>query len=217
MGGLLVLFLLGLYVWGAYKVVRRVRSVWGKVLLVLVLILIPTADAVYGRYELKQMCAKDGGVKINRVVSNVDGFMDTTASRITATSTETEWLTKYGFEFIESKAEGGLVDRVTRQPDGKLIEEKEVQPRSRFIFDAPYGEIKRGFGYNEYRVIDSANKEILALSRNITYRGGWVESLLAIISDAGRGSGYAGACLEGRDQIVVTQFITDVLNPVHKK
>lgn len=49
MGGLAVLFLLGLYfvltVWAVYEV----KPLWAKGLVLLAALLIPTADAVYGR------------------------------------------------------------------------------------------------------------------------------------------------------------------------
>ena len=75
MGGLLFFFLIGLYIWVASKFVRRARPWWGKVVLVLVFILIPTADAFYGRIRLKQMCEAEGGLKINRVVKGVTDSM----------------------------------------------------------------------------------------------------------------------------------------------
>lgn len=74
MGGLLVLVLIGLYVWGAYKIVRRTPPIWAKALVVIAAVLIPTADAVYGRYKLKQICAAEGGLRIYRVVEGVAGF-----------------------------------------------------------------------------------------------------------------------------------------------
>jgi hypothetical protein len=56
MGGLLVLVLVGLYLWIAYVAVRKVPKVWGKALALVVVVLIPTADAVYGRIKLKHLC-----------------------------------------------------------------------------------------------------------------------------------------------------------------
>jgi len=62
MGGLAVLLLLGFYLWGAYKIVRLAKPRWAKALVILVVILIPTADAVYGRIKLRQMCEAEGGL-----------------------------------------------------------------------------------------------------------------------------------------------------------
>ena len=74
MGGLLGLLLIGLYIGGAYKIVQWIKPIWGKTLAVVVVVLIPTADAVYGRIKLKQMCEADGGLKIYRTVEGVEGF-----------------------------------------------------------------------------------------------------------------------------------------------
>src|SRR3989304_2288943 len=118
---LLVLFLLGasVWVWVAYKVVRRIKPNWGKALAVAVFVLIPTADAVYGRIKLKQLCEAEGGVKIYRTVEGVEGFYGFPMSPAP------EWLTKHGYRFLEgTDYPDGKPMRMKLGPDGKVIEEK---------------------------------------------------------------------------------------------
>lgn len=208
MGGLLILFVAALYIFTVYWIAKKIKSRWGKIIVTIFFVLVPTADAIYGRFQLKLLCEKDGGLKINRSISNVDGFLNLDMRP------STEWLTKFGFEFVEGTLEGGLVDRVTLLSDGQILEEKRVQPRSKFTFSYEGGTLQKAFSYGEYKITNSQNKEILATHKNVTFQGGWVERIIAGLYAS---EGYAGSCIEGKDQIIVTNFITRVLNPIHKK
>src|SRR5690349_7846883 len=119
MGGLAVLLLLALYVWIAMKVVRRLKPGWGKALAVAAFVLIPTADAVYGRVRLKQMCAAEGGLKIYKTAKNVEGLY---VERLGATP---EWITKDGFKYVEGEHAGTIV-RLSKGSNGQIVEEKNV-------------------------------------------------------------------------------------------
>ena len=57
MAALLIFFLTWLYYRAVRKVLKRVKPYWGKALVIVIALLIPTADAVYGRYKLKRLCA----------------------------------------------------------------------------------------------------------------------------------------------------------------
>lgn len=75
MSGSGVLFFIGLYFFIAYKVVGAVKTKALKGLAIVIFALIPTADAVVGRIYLQHLCATEGGLKINRVVNGVEGFI----------------------------------------------------------------------------------------------------------------------------------------------
>ena len=45
-----------------------------KAVALAVMLLIPTTDAIYGRYKLKQMCAAEGGLKVYRVAEHGGGY-----------------------------------------------------------------------------------------------------------------------------------------------
>ena len=61
MGALLILFLVIAYLVISIWAVAKVRSGWGKLVALTLAVLIPTADAVYGRMKLKALCA--GGIR----------------------------------------------------------------------------------------------------------------------------------------------------------
>lgn len=57
MSGIGVLFVIGLYFFIAYKIVGALKTRRLKWLAVVILVLIPTADAVVGRVYLQHLCA----------------------------------------------------------------------------------------------------------------------------------------------------------------
>lgn len=204
MGGLFILFLLGLYIWGAYKIVRWIRPVWGKAFVVVAVLLIPTADAVYGRIRLKHMCEAEGGLKIYKTVEGVEGFRDGRSRP------EEEWITKYGYRFVEGEGANGTPARVSRQANGTIIMENNVTPISKFAFEHSGGDFARGYAQDEIRVRDLATNEILARNLNISYQGGWVERFVASVYAA---RGFAGACQEGGAWISPTKIVSETLKP----
>jgi hypothetical protein len=189
MGGLFVLFLLGLYIWGAYKIVRWIKPVWGKALVVVAVLLIPTADAVYGRIKLKQMCETDGGLKIYKTVEGVEGFYEP------STLLDETWIRKYKFAFVEGQnwSNGKLViDRLVLLPDGGTRLEKNVNQRSKYRFRVGRGNLSDLYLRTDFVVETIDGNELLGRITNFNYAGGWAERLVVGISDAGRGS--AGTC-----------------------
>ena len=188
----LVLFLLGasVWVWVAYKVVRRIKPNWGKALAVAVFVLIPTADTVYGRIKLKQLCEAEGGVKIYRTVEGVEGYFDG------VWGPTPEWLTKYGYRFVEGKDRDGKPMRIKLGPDGKVIEEMNVVPQSRHQYEYSGAEFGNGYFRGESRIRDLQTKEILSRYVDIIYQGGWVERFLFYDG----GPGFAAFCKDVTDQ-----------------
>ena len=111
MGGLAVLFLMGLYFVLAVVAIVKVKPIWAKGLVLLTALLIPTSDAIYGRIKLQQMCKAEGGLKVYRVAEHVEGFM--------ASSTDEFMLNKYGFQF--SEGESSLTLPLNFAPDKSYI------------------------------------------------------------------------------------------------
>lgn len=206
MGGLLVLLLAGLYLWIAYVTIRKVPKAWGKVLALVVAVLIPTADAVYGRIKLRQMCEAEGGLKIYRKVDGVEGL------HMGKLSPTPEWITKYGFRFVEGESHGSKPMRLGRGTDGNLVEERNVVLRSRYRYEDSGGNIGNGYSYDEQRIRDLQTNEILARARNIGYEGGWVERQVAGLYAA---KGFAGACMEGAEIVLPSRIVTETLKPAN--
>lgn len=182
MGGLLVLALIAGYIWGATKLVKSAQPYWRKALIALAAILIPTADAVYGRIKLKQMCEAEAGLKINRVVEHVDGFRDETSSR-------DYWVKEHGYRFIEDRvASRGTTNRYSRKLDGSIVEEKHVLPKSQFQLRNVYPDKNAFFSRHGFLIEEIATGEILSIHTWLAFNGGWAERLIANFSDAGGGN-----------------------------
>lgn len=171
MGGLLVLVLVGLYLWIAYVVVRKVPKIWGKALALVVAVLIPTADAVYGRLKLKHLCETEGGVKMFRTVEGVEGVRSFLGAD--------EYLLKEGrYRFVEG-AEGssGMV-RNTMSSDGSVAKEKNVTAKSLFSLEYEPANSTGWFRKSTYLVKELASGEILGSDTNIVFMGGWIERFI---------------------------------------
>lgn len=208
MGGLAVLWLTAVYLLIAIWATYRAHPHWMKLLVALGFLLLPTADAVYGRIKLRQMCAAEGGLKVYKTVEGVEGLY---VGRFRPDPT---WITNYGYRFIEGKDSSGKYRRLSRGPDGKIIEEKDVVPKSRYQLEYLGGDFGAGYAYDEQRIRDLQTNEILARARNISYEGGWAERFIAMFSDSG--SGFAGACQEGSKRIWSDQIAHSALKPIQK-
>lgn len=205
MGGLLVLALIAGYIWGVSKLFKRVGPLWAKVLLVVAAILIPTADAVYGRIKLKQMCEAEGGLHIYRMVEGVEGFDYPTMEP------NDEWITKYGYRFVEGEEVGGKRSRVSLLPDGKTTREVDVSPMSKYAFEVRLGDVRDIYFRTESRVIEKGSSEILARYVNIGYAGGWFERFVNGLYAA---TGNAGSC---GLTVYPSELITKTLKPIRQE
>lgn len=199
MGGLAVLFLLGLYILLTVVTIIKVKPVWAKGLVLLAALLIPTADAVYGRYKLKQMCAAEAGLKVYRVAEHVDGFMRDSADEY--------WIKKYGYQFTEGKNSPNYY-RFSKQ-NGQIIREDNVTPKSKYRLRRSYDDSSI-YRRSQYLIEDITTGEILSTDTMLTFEGGWAERFLAQFSDSGGGN--VAWCTDNPDiLIVIDRIITSTL------
>ena len=185
MGGLLVLFLVGLYLWAGYKVVRWTPTIWGKALVIIAAVLIPTADAVYGRYKLKEMCAAEGGLHIYRVVEGAKGFDDP------ADVPREESIRNDGYKIVEGQELSGKRSRLSLRPDGSVFRDEGITPTSEYVYELDKGDSKEIYHRTESRIRVRNTGEVLGRAVNIRYAGGWFERFVAGVYAA---RGTAGTC-----------------------
>jgi len=171
MAALLIFFLTWLYYRAVRKVLKRVKSYWGKALVIVIALLIPTADAVYGRHKLKRLCAQEGGLHIYRVVEGVKGFESPNIRP------DKDWLGIGKYQFMEGKELGssGKRSRLSLRPDGTYLREVDITPVSEYVYEYIPGGIKNIYSKAEQRVYVRATGEVLGRYVNIYYAGGWVE------------------------------------------
>ena len=177
MGGLAVLFLLGIYIFIAYKVVGLAKTKALKAVALAVILLIPTADAIYGRIKLKQMCAAEGGLKVYRVAEHVEGFM--------ADAADGFYIQRFGYQFTESERTHGKYYRASKQNDQIVIEENVMLKSQYRIRLKNIGDTKDSYLRSQYLVENINTGEILATDTQIGFNGGWVERLVAMFGDGG--------------------------------
>lgn len=205
MGGLAVLALLGLYIFLAITVFQAAKTTSAKVIAVLLILLIPTADAIYGRIKLQQMCKAEGGLKVYRGAQGVEGFMYDFADE--------RWITQYGYKFLEvdeypgeSEYEAKRIGlkKYTRffNNNGQIEREEGVIYKSKYRFKTrnlnyhpAIVDEKRSYDRFQDSIEDIATSEVLATYTSIDFNGGWAERLIALFSDAGGGA--VASCPEG--------------------
>jgi hypothetical protein len=196
MGGLAFLFIIALYIAVAIRVVRFISVRWGKVLTTIVVILLPTADALWGRYvTLPELC-NDAGLTVFKKASKQDGMtvngnLSATykwigESRVLAYFGE-EWITQYGLSFVEGRDLNGSISRLSLV-DGKVIHEGKVIPRSKYTLTgekAVTTKLGRNFRGGEIRIEDRSSGEVISRYRGYGFNGGWAERFLGSLADSG--------------------------------
>ena len=203
MAALLIFFLAWLYYRVVRKVLKRVKPYWGKALVIVIALLIPTADAVYGRHKLKRLCAQEGGLHIYRVVEGVKGFESPSIRP------DKGWLGIGKYQFMEGEDSPGKYSRLSLRPDGTYLREVDITPVSEYVYEYIPGGIKNIYSKAEQRVYVRATGEVLGRYVNIYYAGGWVERAINGLYAA---YGNSGMCephfMHSED------FILKVLKPV---
>lgn len=208
MGGLAVLLLIGLYLVVAVMVIRAVPGQRAKIIATIVVILIPTADAMLGRLYLKYLCETEGGAKVYRVIENVEGIRWDGAIAVHSSDEGSKrFLNRFGFQFIESSIRpDGKVDRISQQGD-QVIREKAVHPKSVYALNfvsSDYGPLS--FYTRDRNILETVKgKNLVAVDTQFIFKGGWAEYLLASFSDAGPGGAAScalPAAFKRRDKLI---------------
>lgn len=198
MGGLAVLALLGLYIFLAMVVFKTAKTISAKIITMLLVLLIPTADAIYGRIKLQQMCKAEGGLKVYRVAHGVEGFMG---------YADEGMITKFGYQFVESCDTSMNCYRFSKQNES-VVKEYKVTPNSKYRLKTLYLDYnpsvvdeKKSYDRIQDLIEVIATGEVLATYTSIHFHGGWVERLLAMA--AGVSQPTVASCPKGsayRDQ-----------------
>jgi len=175
MGGLALIFFIGLYIFIARKLFKRFDGSRYKWLVIVLIVLVPTGDAVVGRLYLKKLCAEEGGLKVYRVAEHVEGFMN---------NDREYWIEEYGYQFSEDLPSNGVTTRYSKQ-NGGIVREVKVSPESQYRLLLKHFDQKKTYRYSQYLIEEIASGEILATQTQIGFNGGWVDKLIAAISDGG--------------------------------
>lgn len=182
MGGLGFLLVIILYIAGSVAMVAKAPTLKSKIVVLLAVLLIPTADAIYGRIKLNQMCESDGRLKVYQVAHNVEGYMNGWAEPDKFT------VEHQGYKFEESKEVHGVCNRVSMQ-NGELVYEKNVKPQSKYkVYLAQRVTLNDDYWYQDDVIETYPEGKQLLRYRVIAFNGGWAEKFLGSFSDAGANS-----------------------------
>ncbi|MGQ0509505.1 MAG: hypothetical protein ACT4P9_02740 [Betaproteobacteria bacterium] len=190
MGGLAILLIVVLYVALAVWLVVRAKGWRRKFAAGLIAFLLPTADGYIGRKYVEHLCAKDGGLKIFRVVEGVEGVLGLGPDRAT--------LKRTGYRFIEYA--GSFSDpkrayrRLERLQDERYLEAFDTEAISKYEVLATRERFSAAivqYAVSDDLVRDRQSAEVLARYRHIGGGAGWAERFLGQFTDAGGAGGIS--------------------------
>lgn len=183
---LLVLFYLPVclgVLWFINFLVRKMS--FGKVVRAMICIvftvpmfLLPTWDAILGKYYLDQLCKRDGGFSSNKPLFSDGFYIPSNKSRFTA-----QKILDRGFVFLEMKGLDNRFIRYTLDIDGDLSDEFTEELKSTYILNSdmqlPFGEY-HGLMYtlDRHYVANFKTGELLREFKNYYFRGGYIDRIL---------------------------------------
>jgi len=179
MAGLLLILLFAAYLLLAFWLIDKINPLWKKGLVLMLLILIPTADEIYYSYKLKSYCETEAGLKIYKQVSRKMGLVDPSAYIPSYLKSK---LVSYVERYDENSKK---TYRFERQEDGtinKLFLSKLTAPYE-FVRNEKH---TGAFLESELKVFNRETGEILGKLNDLNYYGGWFRhGLLGKLSDSG--------------------------------
>lgn len=184
MGGLGLLFLFGAYIALGVKLVSAARraSFTLAAFVGLTFIAAPLVDAFLGRLALERICSSEAVISIAKRVTEVEGigvdygvFEDSP--------------TYYGYNYVEggfaSKASWMFERAQFSQETGKVVVEKKVEPRSRYLLTEGPRQDSFYFYRTRNSIYDRLQREEMASFTWVEFRGGWAERIGMNFSGAG--------------------------------
>lgn len=177
MGGIGFLLVIFLYIVVSVKLVAKAPTLKYKIVALLAVLLIPSADAIYGRIKLHQMCEADGGLRIFKVEHNVEGVLsDGVLDDFAIKNSE--------YKFSEAEVRKGIFNRLSLQ-NGKLVLEENVQPRSKYkSYITTPSKINKLYWRQDAIIETYPESEVMVRDTLFGFRGGWVERFIARFAGA---------------------------------
>lgn len=187
MGGLAILLIVVLYITLAVWLIVRANGWWRKAAVGLIAFVLPTADGYFGRKYVEHLCAKDGGLKVYRVVKDVEGVL--------GLAPDSQTLKRTGYRFIE--IDRATVDpkrafwRIERMPDGQIQQGFDATPKAKYTIEKQHS----GTGFptrvaiSDMQVRELESGEVTARFRKYSGGAGWAERFLAQFTGAGYAQG----------------------------
>lgn len=141
---------------------------------------LPFADALAGRALLRSRCASDGKIVIKEKVSGAEGIADDLDTVFEDSPSY------YGYRWIESSPHfSGMVDRAISTGDRKAVIEKNVEPKAKYRLHTGYRQDSLYFFKTRISVRTTDTGHELSRFDWFEFRGGWVEYIFMLLTDAG--------------------------------
>lgn len=180
MGGLLLIVLVLFYVSIVLWMLIKIRPWWGKILVLIVAVLIPTADDYYYKHQLARYCETEAGYDIYSHASKESGLFH---NGYIGHPDHLELVPLRFVEFYDSVAD--TIVRYERQESGDI--ETIVTSNIASSFDFFRKEAKEPpFLKTELLIVERKSGEVFGRLTDVNYYGGWFSrNLLGSIADSG--------------------------------
>lgn len=200
--GLMIIFIILLYLYLAYKVVKYVASKTEKniywILAALFFFLLPTWDVIIGKIYFHNLCQTRGGLKVYEYIQ-ANGFLDKSKTllirnRVSPSDIEnSKRFLDYGFKFYEVAAHNRKVIHFLRDQEGNVIYKALEKPVSKYeyIISEKHTVVSYVLGIRKIReelFKNIQNKNIVVQSVWLT-RDGWVGRTMKYFIGKGIGEG----------------------------
>lgn len=161
---------------------------WWRLVALFAVVLIPTADALWGRYATLPRVCRDAGLKVYAKASIEGGLQFNGAA-------DDYYIIKYGFPFVEGRDAAGTYYRFSRiEGEDKALFERSVQPRARYLVSLEVLHPTAKVTGAVLRVRDAKTGNASGEIVDYGFDGGWAERLLSSFSDAGPGPMFRSGC-----------------------
>ena len=171
--GLSILLAVAAYIWLARFVAKRIENRAAKYLVIALFVLVPTWDIIPGKIYFNNMCEKEAGLKVYKVVERVEGFRyEQGVGGLLRQAIE-----EYGYKYVEIR-DGKQFYRYTLNSNGHVVKQEISEPSARYAVGAERTLLSWNVERNEEFIFDVQTQEKLAI-RTTFFRGGnWLQVIL---------------------------------------
>ncbi len=210
MGGMAIALIVAVYLAVAVGLIFKAKNWKARLAIALIALLLPTADGYIGRRYVEHLCAKDGGLKVFRVVENVEGVLGFSTLRAT--------FERMKYQFLEMDRptvdQNKKYRRIERLPSGEIVEGFASKPLAKYKLERIFGGgemLTIGYSMIDDRVVVIETGEVLVRYRQYGGGAGWAERFLGQFTDSGHAGG--ALCPAFEDRVPGEELVRAVLKP----
>jgi len=179
MAGILLLIIFSAYLMLAFWLMDKAKTFRKKGLILILLILIPTADEIYYSYKLSNLCQSEAGLRVNTPIPHTAGiYFGHWSAEL--------YFKKLNLNLVEwNVGRKQELNRLSRDSSGEIKREQIKDITSQYLYSYNR-EMLYPFLYTAVRLTNIESKAVASEFKNVVYYGGWFrQKLLGSLADSG--------------------------------